>query len=162
MKSQQQKFPNRSVTFDDVVKMKPISSCKHDTMTQRSLKYYTSQDFKKVRGEMVMDIAKFRHGFPEDNTSLTYRGIEHMASSRAYRKSQSRHQAHIDAVLSEQLRQRTESRDCASEDIALDEMLLARISGNSSIHDAYVAIKNARKDAVDAIHFFRLSDKYSD
>lgn len=144
------KLPNaRSVSFSAAVGIRLIPSCKDDSLAQMFLKHYTRQCFKSVREDVVKDIKDMRRGIPEDNISLSYRGIEHMASSGRQEERRKRRRGYVDAVLLEQYRQWTEHNDFSIM-YDVDSESLAKIASCFSSDDIRFALEKATKDSEDA------------
>ena len=148
----------RSVSFNAVVETRLIPSWKNDSLAQKFLKHYTRQCFKSVREDLVEDIKDMRRGIPEDDISLSYRGIEHMASLGKHSRRQ-RRRAYVDAVLLEQYRQWTAS--ICNPVCNIDHHLIAQIASSFSSNDARLALEKASKDAADVqdIIINEVSDK---
>lgn len=90
-----------------------------------------------------------RRGIPEDNISLSYRGIEHMASSGRQEERRKRRRGYVDAVLLEQYRQWTEHNDFSIM-YDVDSESLAKIASCFSSDDIRFALEKATKDSEDA------------
>ena len=154
----EKKSRERSVSFNAVVETRLIPSCKDDSLAQKFLKHYTRQCFKSVREDVMEDIKDMRRGVPEDDISLSYRGLEHMASSGQHGRRK-RRRAYVDAVLLEQYRQWTAS--LCNPVCNIDHDLLAQIATAFSSNDAQLALEKASKDAADVqdIIINEVSDK---
>lgn len=94
-----------------------------------------------------------RRGVPEDGISLSYRGIEHMASSGQHGRRK-RRRAYVDAVLLEQYRQWTAHDDFSSTS-NVDDDLVAQTATSFSSNDVRLAVEKATKDAADVQDIFR-------
>ena len=139
---------NRGIAFNSSVGVRLIPTCKDKEMTNEDMEdicatWYSRGEVKSLQDGVLDDLGNMREGMPE-NDSMTYRGIEHLATPELNQARKFRRRAYVNAVLIEQYRQWNKNDSKSAE--LVDQNAISMAASCLSLNDGLNAIIKAKKD----------------